>query len=300
MFPSLWTVLAAVPAETQTSYVQRMNLVYAEKHGTGLLMDVFKPKSARNGLAIVDIVSSGFVSDRWCFQQHVDWKLYDALCARGFTVFAIRPGSHPKWSISEMQEHVRMGIRFVKAHADDYAVVAEPLGLVGVSAGGYLTCLTALTPIAGDPTAENALDRRRTHVAAAAPVCPLTDIRSWWEVAGDEEARNTAKRLGLTQEEDQTRENIAKRAEELSPLCLVKADAPAFLFTHAKGDPIVPFEHSDTMVKALEQIGAAAQLRTIDSNEHIWANISEDMEAIADWFEGKLRLVRNKHWGNTE
>ena len=41
--------LAVSTTARAISYEQRQNLVYAEVHGTGLLMDVFVPKEKTNG-----------------------------------------------------------------------------------------------------------------------------------------------------------------------------------------------------------------------------------------------------------
>ena len=38
-------------------FVQHQNVVYAEVHGVGLVMDIFVPKGEKNGLAVVDVVS---------------------------------------------------------------------------------------------------------------------------------------------------------------------------------------------------------------------------------------------------
>ena len=76
---------------------------------------------------------------------------------------------------------------------------------------------------------------------------------------------------------------------------LVGPDCPAFLFTHATGDPIVPFENSEKMVKALKKVDADVELRAIDSDEHVWAaTIPADIEAIASWFDRTLEVENKK------
>ena len=42
------------------AYDLKMDTVYGEVHGTGLLMDVFTPKTKPNGLAIIDVVSGAW------------------------------------------------------------------------------------------------------------------------------------------------------------------------------------------------------------------------------------------------
>src|SRR5512144_40852 len=77
-------------------YEQKVDVVYGEVHGTGLLMDVFTPKGKPNGLGIVDVVSGAYYSDRRKIRDHILAQLYSIFCSRGYTVFAIRPGSRTR------------------------------------------------------------------------------------------------------------------------------------------------------------------------------------------------------------
>src|SRR5215831_10135621 len=112
----------AVEAQESSSlpYEQKLDVVYGEAHGTGLLMDVFTPKLKTNGLAIIDVVSGAYHSDRGKIRDHTLAQLYSILCSRGYVVFAIRPGSRSRYTVSEMDAHVKAGIRYIKQHAHDY------------------------------------------------------------------------------------------------------------------------------------------------------------------------------------
>src|SRR5882762_11896993 len=74
------TVAAALGAVAQdassTPYDQKMDVVYGEVHGTGLLMDVFTPKGKPNGLAIIDVVSGAYRSDRSKIRDHTLAQVY--------------------------------------------------------------------------------------------------------------------------------------------------------------------------------------------------------------------------------
>src|SRR5512141_2565228 len=105
----------AVPAQDAPSmpYDQKVDVVYGEVHGTGLLMDVFTPREKANGLGIIDVVSGAYHSDRGKIRDHTLAQLYRIFCSRGYTVFAIRPGSRSRYTVSEMDENVKTGIRYV-------------------------------------------------------------------------------------------------------------------------------------------------------------------------------------------
>ena len=51
-------------ASAEEPYEQIKNIVYAESHGIGLVMDIFKPNGNHNGLGIVDVASGAWHSDR--------------------------------------------------------------------------------------------------------------------------------------------------------------------------------------------------------------------------------------------
>src|ERR1051325_8978427 len=103
MTRSLFTALALIFAasaladEPSSIYDQKIDVVYAELDGAGLLMDVFVPKQNPNGLAIVDIASGAWHSDRGKIRDHQGGQIYNIFCKRGYTVFAVRPGSRPRY-----------------------------------------------------------------------------------------------------------------------------------------------------------------------------------------------------------
>ena len=137
---------ASSPAKTDARpYVQREDVVFGELDGVGLLMDIFTPTDKSNGLAIIDVASGAWFSDRGKINDHKRARMFDTFCGRGYTVFAVRPGSRNRFTALEMLHNLKQGIRWVKAHKDDYKIDAERLGLTGASAGGHLACLCAVT-----------------------------------------------------------------------------------------------------------------------------------------------------------
>ncbi len=279
--------LAAATTARAISYEQRQNLVYAEVHGTGHLMDVFVPKDRTNGLAIIDVVSGAWYSDRNKIRDHTLAGMYEIHCAKGFTVFAIRPGSKTRYTALEMDQHIKTGIRYVKAHAAEYGVDPERLGMTGASAGGHLATLAALTPVDANPDAKNPLERLSTRVRAVGVFFPPTDFVNWKEgQPGD--PKILVPLLFVGGGTGKTDAEIMEQARLSSPLHRVTKPEPPFLLIHGDADPVVPIEHSRKLVKAIAEAGGKSELIVKRGGGHPWLTMNEEVKVLADWFDRQL------------
>ncbi len=267
-------------------YNQVTNLVYAEVHGTGLLMDTFTPKERPNGLGIVDVVSGAYYSDRRKIRDHTLAQLYRIFCAHGYTVFAVRPGSKTRYTGAEMETHVKLGIRYVKQHAGDYHIDAGRLGLTGASAGGHLAVLAAVTPEEGRSDAKNPLMAFGTQVKAAGVFFPPTDLLDWNGKPADMNVLGDLLFLGGI--EGHSEAEVKERARLLPPAQLVKGPAVPFLLIHGDADPLVPLQQSKKMVEVLKAAGGSAELIVKSGGGHPWLTLPEEVEVMAKWFDQQL------------
>ncbi|MCL4177351.1 MAG: prolyl oligopeptidase family serine peptidase [Verrucomicrobia bacterium] len=295
----LWLVLVAVSsAYAQNSaglllpYEQRTNVVYAEVHGTGLLMDIFTPKANRNGLGIVDVVSGAYRSDRGKIRDHTMAQVYAILCSHGYKVFAVRPGSISRYTGFEMVDHVRLGIRHVKHHASEYAIDPNRLGITGASAGGHLATLAALLPHEATPDARDPMLRQNSAVQAAAVFFPPTDLLDWDGRPATAEFVGPLLFLGGVQGQSET--EIQERARELSPARLVNAPAVPFLVIHGDADRVVPLQQSRKLVEALKAAGGPAELVVKPGGGHPWLTIPQEVKLMAEWFDRQLVPTEEK------
>jgi acetyl esterase/lipase len=295
---SLLLTLVAVPAiraqdSSSLPYDQKMDVVYGEVHGTGLLMDVFTPKGKANGLGIIDVVSGAYYSDRRKLRDHILAQLYSIFCSRGYTVFAIRPGSRTRYTATEMEAHVKTGIRYVKQHAAEYKIDPDRLGLTGASAGGHLATLAAVTPEEGNPDADSPLLRYNTRVKAAAIFFPPTDFLDWDGKPAD--FKTLGDLLFLGGAKGHSEEEIKERAAQISPARLVKPPTVPFLLIHGDADPLVPLQQSQKMVAALKAAGGSAELIVKKGGGHPWMTLPEEVKIMADWFDQHLPETTPSH-----
>ena len=282
--PALLLALALLPAfgRGDDSYVQHENVVYAEEHGVGLLMDVFVPKGEKNGRGIIDVVSGSYYSDRGKLREHQQAQVYQIMCGKGFTVFAIRPGSITKFCIPEMLKHINAGIRWVKEHAKEYGIDPTQLGLTGASAGGHLATLAMVT-------ADDA-----TRVKAVAVFFPATDFMDWNGKPMDRSADGSVSKRALSfayppgQGEGKKLDEVGEALKALSPARLVKPDLPPYLTIHGDADTTVPLQQSQKMVAELKAKGNSAELIVKPGGGHPWLTIPEEVVVLTDWLAKHL------------
>ena len=138
-------------ADDAPSYDQRQDVVFAQSHGVAITMDIFKPQHKGNGIGIVDVASGAWSSDRGKIRDHKRARIYDIFCKRGYTVFAVRPGSLSRFSCADMVNHTEQAIDWIKDRSNEFQIDPNRLGLTGASAGGHLASLVAVdgeTPVA--------------------------------------------------------------------------------------------------------------------------------------------------------
>lgn len=249
------------------------DVVYGHKDGLVLTLDVHRP-ARPNGAGVISIVSGGWQSS--VEMARIFTQTYPPLIDKGFTVFAVRHGSWPKYPLSSIVADVRRSVRFVRQHAKEYGIDPNRIGVFGGSAGGQLALLLGTTGDSGDPSAADPVLRESNRVAAVVANFPPTDLARW-----------------------ATQQPVFKftetEAAQFSPIRFVSAgDAPA-LIVHGDADTTVPVDQGETMYAALAKAGVPASFVRIKGAEHGFAGAdrARASAAMVQWFEQHLRAAAN-------
>ncbi len=276
----LLLLVAALPLRAGEEPRVQADVVYGHKDGMALTFDAIRPATP-NGSAILWIQSGGWYS-LW-----VDARAWAvgarAYLDKGYTIFIVRHGSAPRYTIPEIAEDVRRSVRFIRMRAKDFGVDPDRLGVLGGSAGGHLALLLATTGDDGDPRAADEVLRQGDRVAAVVALYPPTDIRTW--VTDPPEAIRRIPGLKPPLSFD------AKLAPDLSPLLKVSGRTAPALLIHGDRDELVPLEHSEKMLAALQKAGVGCQLVTIRGAGHGFSpQQTRDLvlPAMLEWFEKHL------------
>ena len=291
----LGQVLPALAAEEE-SFTRTTDVIYARKFGTALTFDVFRPKEKANGAAVIWTVSGGWFSSH----EAINADFLKELLSRGYTVFAVVHGSQPKYTIPEAIADMNLAVRFIRAHAADYSIDPNRIGISGGSAGGHLSLMQGMAGDEGDPSAKDPINRTSSRVQAVACFFPPTDFLNYgtpgfaWLNRGPKDALQApfdfqqwnadAKKFVAVSDEARV-----KIAQDISPVYHVTKDDSPTLIIHGDKDALVPIQQSELIIARLKEVGVPCQLVVKPGAAHGWPKWHEDMRTIADWFDKYLQ-----------
>jgi dienelactone hydrolase len=286
-------VIANTPALSSSVLT---DVIYGHKDGLALTFDVYSPAEP-NGAGVISILSSGWQSSWELMQQFVETPSglqpmsnqetnaaggllvahsYASLIEKGFTVFAVRHSSSPRYPMSEIVNDMHRAVRYIRFHASDYNVEAERIGAWGGSAGGHLALLLASTAAPGLANPDEDFESESTRIAAAVAYAPPTDLQR----LGTPDFRRSFSALDLNEEQGQL----------YSPIHFASADDAPSLILHGDQDMLVPIIEGRSMYQALSDAGVEADFITVEGSGHGF-NGNDGIQAnsaMVDWFEQHL------------
>ncbi len=292
---SFLSMCARADEAAGTDFTRKEDVIYGRKYGSALTMDVITPAKPR-GIGILWMVSGGWFSDHNAIRP----EFVREILKHGYTVFAVVHGSQPKYTIPEILGDIHRAVRFVRHHARDYGVDPARLGITGGSAGGHLSLMQGTAWKEGDPNAKDPVDRESSRVQAVACFFPPTDFLNYGKPGEDAIGRGILKDFhapfDFHEYDSKTKslapitreERIVELGRSISPVTHVTPDDAPSLIIHGDADKLVPIQQAEIMVEALKKAGVPAKLVTKPGAVHGWANMSEDMVLIADWFDEHL------------
>ncbi|HEY9229061.1 MAG TPA: alpha/beta hydrolase [Gemmatimonadaceae bacterium] len=249
-------------------------MIYTKAGGTAFTMDVLRPAKP-NRAAVVFVVSGGWVSDHSMLQSFGP-DLEKTFVDGGFTVFEVVHGAQPRFKVAEIVDQVRTAVRFVRAHAADYGIDTNRVGVSGISTGGHLSLM-----IAGSPD---------SPVNAVAAIAPPADLANWGKPAfvftDDPQLAMFVPAIGF--DPKASKNDVAALAKQLSPTTYVNAKFPATLIIHGDSDKIVPLQQAQAMDRALAKAGVEHKLEVIPGGGHDDTTFGPGLMKALQWFNAKL------------
>lgn len=255
------------------------DVVYGHKFGLATTFDVFTPTVKPNGAAVLFMVSGGWYSS-WAPPEQTQ-HMFRMLTDKGFTVFAIRHGSSPKFSIAEAVADVQRSVRFIRMNADRFHVDPDRIGVYGMSAGGHLSLMLGTASDEGDAEAKDPVDKISDRVQAVVAYVAPTDLQVMASDAPD--------RLPAYEQFPALVINREAAAKDSPLLHVTSDDAPTLLLAGAKDD-LVPVFHSRNIHAAFEKASVATEIIEFPKAGHGFAgrDAEDANQAMVSWFEKYL------------
>ncbi|BCY12673.1 alpha/beta hydrolase [Actinoplanes sp. L3-i22] len=198
-------------------------------------------------------------------------------------------------------DDVTAAIDFLAAHRADFGVTTPRTVIWGVSAGGHLAALAALTPPSrvapGEPAPVRPASGQPAPVQPApgqlapgqpAPEEPAARISAavcWYPVTDlDALSKDIAEAGGHPDRSAESREgaflgaaldDVPDLAAAASPVHHVHPGAPPFLFLHGDADKAVPPHQSERLATALRAAGAKATVELVPGAGHMFPELDE-------------------------
>ena len=245
-----------------------------------LKMDLIYPKDAGKKYPCVVWICGG----AWIQMDRSAHLAYlSNLAQQGFVVASVEYRTSNEAKYPAPLQDVKAGIRYLRAHAERFCIDPDRIGVMGESAGGYLTCMAAL---ADDPiydVGENL--EYSSAVQAACPWYPPTDFRGFL-YSDPEQCAAAPESLLLGK-------NVMRHPEEAlacCPVSFVTKDAPPFLIIHGDNDHTVPFGQGEELHDELEKAGCDVTLLSIEDADHADIHFFQKQiwDEICTFFKTKL------------
>jgi len=206
-----------------------------------------------------------------------------------------------KFNLEEITQDMHRATRFIRAHAKDFNIDGNRIGITGGSAGGHLSLMQGMTGADGDPKAKDPVDRASSSIQAVACIFPPTDFLNWGEkgkimlgehpkvpVGGAfafyEQDKKTLILVPVTDQEK--RKEIGKK---MSPIYHISSNSPPTLIVHGDKDSLVPLEQAERMIARLKEAGVPAELDVKVDGDHGKITVEYALPKIADWFDKYLK-----------
>lgn len=235
--------LAALALHAQTE----MGIAYDKYPETR--MDVHVPPGNGAKPAMIVIHGGGWTGGTK-ESMKVNWV--DRYLEKGFVVCNVEYRLAKAATAPAAVEDVLKAANYFFDNAKKWNVDTKRVAVTGGSAGGHLALMVGMTP-------KSAKLGKPVRIRAVVNFYGITDVDDQLHGA------NMRKYAVTWVPEGPDRTALARR---VSPMTYVRRGVPPVITIHGDEDPTVPYEHGVKLTKALNDIGAKAELISVPKGKH--------------------------------
>lgn len=263
------TFAASLSAQNETSvfaaeggarYWASPDIVYNTANNTQLKLDVWYPNASTTPTKTLVYYHGG----GWIFG------------AKGYSILSFLPFLERGWRVVDVEyrmasnslapaavEDTRCALRWVFRNAKQYNFDTSKVVLMGHSAGGHLSLISAMlperTPLDNNCYADEKYGDPQIKVAAVVNWYGITDVN-------DIIQGSNLKNYGMMWIGSQR--DALEIAKSVSPLTYVRAGLPPVITIHGDKDDVVPYTHGTRLKEALDKAKVKNQLYTVKEGGH--------------------------------
>ncbi len=260
----------------------KLNVTYARYGERTLEMDIYRPQGEWGSLPAVVCIHGG----GWANGSRVHHaQVAQAIAARGYVAATISYRLSGEAPFPAQIQDCKAAVRFLRANAKQYGINADPMGAIGLSAGGHLVALLATSDGVQELEGNGGNAGFSSAIQAAMPMGAQTDLLSQRtrEISASADRGGIWRKfLGGTQSDRPATYRLA------SPLThLDQADPPCWFMAGEKDDPST---HADSFRQRAEKLGVPMGLTIVKNAPHGFLNQQpwfDEMVETADRFFSK-------------
>jgi acetyl esterase/lipase len=238
-------------------------------------LTIFLPlKSQATGVGLVLCPGGSYVA---LAANHEGRQVANWLNSLGIAAFVLKYRLGPRYHHPVELSDAQRAIRMVRAHAVEYGVTADHVGIMGFSAGGHLASTAGTHFDSGDPNDPDPIQRASSRPDFLVLGYPVISMKPPYVHAG------SLKNLLGDSPDPKLVENLSNELQ------VTPQTPPAFLF-HTTEDKAVPVENSVLFYLALRKAGVPAELHVFEKGPHGFGlNYKDPVLAmwpplLANWF----------------
>ncbi len=269
--------------------------IQSRRSNRAMRMTLLVPRTAEKKPAIIYFPGGGFTTTD--YEKFIEMRF--ALAKAGFVVAAAEYRVVPN-KFPAILEDGKSAVRFLKAHADAYDIDASKIGVLGDSAGGYLSQMVAVT---GNEKQFDKGDNLHVDstVQAAATLYGISDLRNIG--AGFDEAIQKVHQspavteallvngVAFNEYPGASILSDSDKALAASSLGHIKKNLPPFLIMHGTEDKLVSPVQSEQLYEALKQNGNRVTYVKVEGAAHgdtVWFQ-KPIIDKVVTWFKDNLK-----------
>jgi acetyl esterase/lipase len=239
-------------------------------------IDVYLPEKAGVGSGVLVVPGGGY---GFLALDHEGAQAAQWLNDRGVAAFVLHYRIAPRYHYPAPIQDGERAMSFVRAHAADYGIKPDHIGIWGFSAGGHLASAVATHFDSGQPDAVDPVERVSDR--------PDFAILAYGVLSMESEITHPGSRLNLLgPNPDPT------LVEQFTNARQVTRDTPPCFLFHTAADNAVPVMNSVNFYMALLRVGVPAELHIFEQGKH-GVGLAQSDPQLSKWpglLEGWMRL----------